>query len=651
MKRFVRRGRLQIFALVFFAAIAAAFLFQTSMLRRGTSVTFDETFYLNCSMQSIQDGWIDKRLSESGVGSIPIQIWGLPVALAFPRENRPDEWTGQLNDPLINAWSRWVNATFVGLPLVLVVVLVLWNRNGFLAAAAGGVMMGFSPTIVTHCSYATTEASFALFGLIGVGALIHYARKPSRLRFCLLGGAIGLAIAAKYSNVFLLPTAALVIAYQNWRASIGSASKRVAVGCWYGMSRSILLLSLALLVTWGTDWFSFVGPLKYVSLADTPPDSPWIKILGDGPRARAIMDAAHERWQRPSIVAALIARYLHQRDGHPTYLMGERSRLGWTYYFPLAWLFKSTPAEVMLGFVTIVLGCVVVGCRLLAMKSAIHNSRVESKNLKSLSNSTESLENSPDLRLGGHDKLLAPGIWAASLIVFWILVLQSHVNTGQRYLLIIYPLTCLLAFDLLSTVLNRRRMWLFAITASLGLSQVWSACGIAPHFNAYFSSWCGGPENGRFLLADSNIDWGQDLPTLKVVLDDLKAQKPLLSYFGTSNPRAYGIEAGGFRDLTLTDELDYDYFAISVSHWDGVFMPGDALSEFRQLEPIAHAAYSILIFDVRSGEAKEVLRRAIAKYIEAPKPFATSRRSSDPIVDDVAGDTGESSIETLVSHG
>jgi hypothetical protein len=72
---------------------------------------------------------------------------------------------------------------------------------------------------------------------------------------------------------------------------------------------------------------------------------------------------------------------------------------------------------------------------------------------------------------------------------------------------------------------------------------------------AYFNQLAGGPSQGYLHLADSSLDWGQDLPALKQWLDRDGLQRGggnvYLSYFGTARPEYYGIQAtplAGFID-------------------------------------------------------------------------------------------------------
>ena len=79
---------------------------------------------------------------------------------------------------------------------------------------------------------------------------------------------------------------------------------------------------------------------------------------------------------------------------------------------------------------------------------------------------------------------------------------------------------------------------------------------IRPDYLAYFNQLAGGPSEAYKHLADSSLDWGQDLPALKRWLDREGLQQPgagkvYLSYFGTARPDYYGIKAiplAGFID-------------------------------------------------------------------------------------------------------
>jgi hypothetical protein len=63
-----------------------------------------------------------------------------------------------------------------------------------------------------------------------------------------------------------------------------------------------------------------------------------------------------------------------------------------------------------------------------------------------------------------------------------------------------------------------------------------------PDYIAFFNAACGGERGGRALLADSNLDWGQDLPLLAQWQKEHSDQPLYLMYFGICDPAAYGIK-------------------------------------------------------------------------------------------------------------
>ena len=83
--------------------------------------------------------------------------------------------------------------------------------------------------------------------------------------------------------------------------------------------------------------------------------------------------------------------------------------------------------------------------------------------------------------------------------------------------------------------------------------QIIGTLRIYPYYFAFFNEVAGGPERGRYLLSDSNLDWGQDLVGLKDYVEQQHIADLNFSYFGNTPPAslwpAYLCSAAGaFRD-------------------------------------------------------------------------------------------------------
>src|SRR5208283_520972 len=120
-------------------------------------------------------------------------------------------------------------------------------------------------------------------------------------------------------------------------------------------------------------------------------------------------------------------------------------------------------------------------------------------------------------------------------------MMYSGVDLGVRLILPCYPFLYVLAGRLAAPRSVVGRSWALArltALAALVLTAV-SVLRSDPHQLAYFNELVGGPAYRR--LADSNLDWGQDLRSLKEEMDRRQAPIIYLSYYGTFEPEWYGI--------------------------------------------------------------------------------------------------------------
>ena len=267
-----------------------------------------------------------------------------------------------------------------------------------------------------------------------------------------------------------------------------------------------------------------------------------------------------------------IGRQLHvQMVGEPGFLLGRRAVGGWWYYEPAALAMKSTPAEL-----------VVIGAALVALLGRWRGLRPRSV------------------------------VWRIAFVVFAVIGITNRIPFGVRYVLVLVPLSIFLAAD-----------WWFErgdtggrqalVAGALVAAQLVSAVSIGPHYLSYFNRFAGGADQGYLRLADSNVDWGQDLPALKVELARLGAKRALLSYFGTAPVDAYGVEADRW-DGTVQDHFErWDWVAISATNLDGVFLPGDPFADFRALGPGARAGYSILLYPTERDDVRRAMASAAAR--------------------------------------
>ena len=279
----------------------------------------------------------------------------------------------------------------------------------------------------------------------------------------------------------------------------------------------------------------------------------------------------------------------------PAYLLGEISSDGWWYYFPLSLAFK-TPLPLL----------VLAGVGLLTV---IHMLGVRRTSI----------------------------LWLPPL-TYMLLAMAGNFNIGYRHILQLVPFLILMAsftvllpsifFDRVKLLdkeaISNPKIPLILIGAILILLLLWQVVGtirLYPHFESYFNELAGGPDKGNMLLVDSNLDWGQDLPALKQLMDEMGIEEVNLSYFGTAAPEAYSVKykpIPGFIRFTSGPEVDaYNpyspnpgWYAIGATslRLGLVRQNPDIYEFFQERVPDARAGYSINLYNVAYPQSMPVQR-------------------------------------------
>ena len=91
---------------------------------------------------------------------------------------------------------------------------------------------------------------------------------------------------------------------------------------------------------------------------------------------------------------------------------------------------------------------------------------------------------------------------------------------------------------------SRRRRILLGMGALLLIWYAGDSVLAYPHYLAYFNELAGGPRwpnRGYRLLADSNLDWGQDWIRLKKWQDENRVSELAVAGFGKVDPAVFGV--------------------------------------------------------------------------------------------------------------
>lgn len=251
------------------------------------------------------------------------------------------------------------------------------------------------------------------------------------------------------------------------------------------------------------------------------------------------------------------------------YLLGERQPWGSPVYFLVAAAVKSP--EVIL--VLVAAGIIVQLVRALRRET-----------------------NFPDL------------FWLLPGLGYFALASRSPLQLGFRLVMPCLPFAILYCGPVLGWLMRGKQRVLVPIAYAVLLVPL---VHYYPYYLSYFNRAAGGPEKGLRYLADSNVDWGQDLRELRNYVNRNQLPRISLCYFGADNPLAFFGEGRvnwvepPFTEVgkrIRTFQPAPGIYAISANLIAGQFFEPayrDYFQAFRRMTPIGYAGYSIYIYRVR----------------------------------------------------
>ncbi len=553
-----------------------AFAAQAALASPLKSAAFDEEYHVAAGYAYLKTG--DFRMSTShpplvdALGALPLLFM---EGLALPTDHSSwaqddyfifsDVFLWQAND---NPQQILVNGrlAIITLATLLVAALFVWARQ-MAGPAAGWIALAlavFEPNLIANGRLLTTDLGLTLFLTLTMWRLWAWQQRPSLCNLLLTGILAGCTMAAKFTGLMVWPMVAGVLVIE-----------RLETGDWRFwrgrilqslVSSLFLLILIAYTTLWAIYRFDF-GPIPG-SRFPLPVPAPFYP---------------YSVWDTFMVI---------EEQPKAAYLLGEVSDRGWWYYFPVALALKTSLP---------LLGLTAVGL-FIAVKDK------------------------------GWGKTAV--LWLPPLL-FMLLAMTGRITIGYRHILPVVPFLILLAAQVgrrlaIGDWRLRRASNLQSLVTNLPilLLLLWHATGslrLWPHQEAYFNELAGGPENGRALLVDSNVDWGQDLIALHQLLLERGIDEVYLSYFGTALPEKYGIRyrpLPGFMRFPAGAEVDaYNpytpppgWYAISATSLRlGLMLQNtDLYAYFQDKEPVACAGYSICLYRVDYPAAMPVDRVVVA---------------------------------------
>ncbi len=479
------------------------------------------------------------------------------------------------------------------LALGLLIYLFAEEMFGFEGGIFALALFVFDPNFLAHGAMVTTDVGAACCFLASVYSFYRYCRRRSLVRLVVAGVALGLALSAKYTGIFLLPILALIVVLEAVLAAVrrpaalqepGSEAAekgRAAQGWDVLWRRSEALLAVGL-IAWVVVW-SFYG-FRYraapVGKDLNPPLAEYLTQMRDQRDARMLGLLAHYKVLPEGYLWGLENTQQIAYDD-TSYFWGKVYPHGNWEYFPVALLIKSTLPFLLLLALTPL--------------------------------AWWGYRRSPTARSGGGGgaKCAAKDLifLLSPVAVYLAISMSANMDIGIRHMLPVYAFLYVLVGGT-ATLLRQWDLRWGWLLATLLVWQALTSVQVSPAYMAYGNRAWGGPERVDRYLGDANTDWGQQLKAVKVYLDQRHITDCWFVYFpdGSIDAKDYGIPCRRLPTANLLWWLDVPVqvppvisgtVLISASDLEGIEFGDGSLNpygQFWKIKPVAVIQHGVYVY-------------------------------------------------------
>lgn len=384
----------------------------------------------------------------------------------------------------LNYHSIICRARLAGVAWLAAGGILLWQLATAIFGPRAGLMAlalwVFEPTVNAHGALATPDVPAAVAGVAAVLALWQFARTGSMRDAAACGVGLGVALMTKFTHLISLPVglALYITACFDGRCAIHKLTMRAHV------YRLVVMVTSCWCVVWAGYGFSgFGATLESVALRSkmfrgSQGIGQWLESswLGKCPTPLP-----------PDYIRGIDRQQCDFEGGQQSYLRGEWRSRGWWYFYLYALAIKLP-----VGLLALVS---------LALFASIARVRDSCRFESAL-------------------------VWLPAVSLITVASAKSGFTQHFRYILPAVPFLILGASQLAERLPRSPRLTAclaWVLTATSVASAAWNY----PNWLGYFNEPAGGPLDGWRHLADSNVDWGQDLIALRQWLDHHTDARPI----------------------------------------------------------------------------------------------------------------------------
>ena len=537
----------------------------------SSSITQDEIIHIPAGYYYLSDGAFELNNEHPPLAKIltalPL-VFIRPVTSSIPpAPEKLDEQSHGMHDAGISLqfWNanseRFKLILFcsrlgaIVITLILSLVIFLYARElfGLEAAALAIILFSLEPTVLAHGKIVHTDMAAALAYTFFFYVLWMYWHHPNARWTIFFGVVTGLALVTKFSLIVVAPIFVIALLARSRVAGVNSSNS------FHGFPEKVLAVLICL----------FVINAAYFFLHRHDPDVRYITsvmpgVLGGTMRTLpTIFVSAFSALLPRDYIVGLYRVLVHNQEGHPAYIMGRYGPQGWWYYFPAAFALKTTLPFLMLSVISLAWG----------LKNFV--ARVDWRFLA----------------------VLGP------LAIYLGLAMTSRINIGIRHLLPAFPFLFIAGGALLDKLIKSRSRRAGIACASLLIALMTvEALSAWPSYLSYMNqlTW---RQPHWYYLADSNLEWGQDVSDLAVYLRAHGITRIRGAMFcGTVTLPNYGIQYVDLLSPQSGGEAETEYIAIGANFLNGSLTPDnkDWFAAYRNRKSEAVFGNSIYLYRVKT---------------------------------------------------
>lgn len=393
----------------------------------------------------------------------------------------------------------WARLPVIFVPVLLALAVWFFARQvlGELAATFSVFFLLSEPTVIANSTFVQDDLASALAVVCFVIALRAYFLKPAFGRALLLGLSIAFGLLVKHSLAVLVPvTIAALIAHAIWRR----AKYKEPFCRYFGFALIILGCAYVVFLAGYAFDASFIDDDEAAFISE------WVNITGDWSDSFQNL-VVHFPILLPKYYLYGMDLVMNDvQNGRPAFLLGNVSQTGWWYYFPIAFVLKTSIPFLLIT----VSGIVWTIWEIIRRRWA-----------------------------DGLYLVIPP-------LAYLALSMTSHLDIGVRHIMPVFPFFAAMGAGAVTAFLSieKFKRWRLSMVFVLILAGWIALIAVIsfPYYSTYFSPIAGGSANGWRQLSDSNVETGQDVKDLAVFIKSHGENQIEGLFVGSGYIEYYGVE-------------------------------------------------------------------------------------------------------------